>query len=167
MTGLLGASADVGSACVPPLKAPRGARCQTRPYNNKASLGSLALKEPNAEIQLTSIVAATAELWLHNRMLRSVAGWTRRCVFVEHSIDCRFRSLPGDVAYWPDSEVPTDGPVGPLIEVDLPCRRSEWHGSFWPNPAVAGTQPVWQLEGISCRSQLSGRAGLRHALCFR
>lgn len=41
------------------MKAPRGARCQTRPYNNEAGLGSLAPKEPNAEIQLTSIVAAT------------------------------------------------------------------------------------------------------------
>jgi hypothetical protein len=32
--------------------------------------------------------------------------------------------------YRPDSEAPTAGPAGPLIEVDLPCRRSEWHGSF-------------------------------------
>src|SRR5229473_1902672 len=31
---------------------------------------------------------------------------------------------------WPDSEAPTPGPAGPLTEVDLPCRRSEWHGSF-------------------------------------
>src|SRR6516225_8405682 len=30
----------------------------------------------------------------------------------------------------PDPEVPTAGSAGPLIEVDLPCRRSEWHGSF-------------------------------------
>jgi hypothetical protein len=22
------------------------------------------------------------------------------------------------------------GPAGSLIEVDLPCRRNEWHGSF-------------------------------------
>jgi hypothetical protein len=32
--------------------------------------------------------------------------------------------------YWPDPEAPTDGPAGPLPEVDLPCKRSEWHGSF-------------------------------------
>jgi hypothetical protein len=32
--------------------------------------------------------------------------------------------------YRPDPEVPTAGPAGPLIEVDLPCRRNEWHGSF-------------------------------------
>jgi hypothetical protein len=25
---------------------------------------------------------------------------------------------------------PTAGSAGPLIEVDLPCRPSEWHGSF-------------------------------------
>jgi len=31
-----------------------------------------------------------------------------------------------------DSEVPTGGTAGSLTEVDLPCRRSEWHGSFWP-----------------------------------
>ena len=30
----------------------------------------------------------------------------------------------------PDSDAPTAGPAGPLTEVDLPCRRSEWHGSF-------------------------------------
>ncbi len=35
-----------------------------------------------------------------------------------------------DVCYWPDPEAPTAGPTGPLTEVDLPCRRSEWHGSF-------------------------------------
>jgi hypothetical protein len=23
------------------------------------------------------------------------------CAFVEHSIECRFQSLPADVAYWP------------------------------------------------------------------
>jgi len=23
------------------------------------------------------------------------------------------------------------GLAGPLTEVDLPCRRSEWHGWFW------------------------------------
>src|SRR5262249_1287356 len=35
-----------------------------------------------------------------------------------------------DLVLWPDSEVPTARPVSPLIEIDLPCRRSEWHGSF-------------------------------------
>jgi hypothetical protein len=35
-----------------------------------------------------------------------------------------------DFVPWPDPEVTTVGPAGPLIEVDLPCRRSEWHGSF-------------------------------------
>ena len=29
-----------------------------------------------------------------------------------------------------DPEAPTAGPAGPLAEVELPCRRSEWHGSF-------------------------------------
>src|SRR5260370_40395070 len=33
---------------------------------------------------------------------------------------------------WPDSEAPTSGPAGPLPEIDLPCRRSEWHGSVDP-----------------------------------
>ena len=45
-----------------------------------------------------------------------------------------------DFVLWPDSEVPTDGPAGPLIEVDLPCRRSEWHGHFDPtlrSPALS------------------------------
>jgi hypothetical protein len=32
--------------------------------------------------------------------------------------------------FWPDPEAPTAGPAGPLTEVDLPCRRNEWHGSF-------------------------------------
>ena len=32
---------------------------------------------------------------------------------------------------WPDAEVPTACPAGPLTEVDPPCRRSEWHGSLW------------------------------------
>src|SRR5215467_15622072 len=30
-----------------------------------------------------------------------------------------------DLVLWPDLEVPTAGPAGPLTEVDLPCRRSE------------------------------------------
>jgi len=30
----------------------------------------------------------------------------------------------------PDPDAPTSDPASPLIEVDLPCRRSEWHGSF-------------------------------------
>jgi ABC-type nitrate/sulfonate/bicarbonate transport system permease component len=34
------------------------------------------------------------------------------------------------VRSWPDPEAPTASPAGPLTEVDLPCRRSEWHGSF-------------------------------------
>jgi hypothetical protein len=38
--------------------------------------------------------------------------------------------LPTNGRFWPDSEAPTGGPAGPLTEVDLPCRRSEWHGSF-------------------------------------
>ena len=37
----------------------------------------------------------------------------------------------------PDSEAPTPGPAGPLTEVDLPSRRSEWHGSFDPKAAFA------------------------------
>src|SRR5215831_16500274 len=32
---------------------------------------------------------------------------------------------------WPNPEVPTTGPAGPLTELDLPCRPSERHGSFW------------------------------------
>ena len=32
--------------------------------------------------------------------------------------------------YWPDPEVPTASPAGPLTAVDLPCQRGEWHGSF-------------------------------------
>src|SRR5260370_21491915 len=45
---------------------------------------------------------------------------------------------PGDclVASWPDSEAPTAGPAGPLTEGDLPCRRSELHGSFLPQAAA-------------------------------
>src|SRR5260221_11875977 len=35
-----------------------------------------------------------------------------------------------DVGSWPDPEAPAAGPAGPLTEVDLPCRRSEGHGSF-------------------------------------
>src|SRR6266849_9189782 len=34
------------------------------------------------------------------------------------------------LVHWPDPEAPTASPAGPLTEVDLPCRRSEWHGSF-------------------------------------
>ena len=35
-----------------------------------------------------------------------------------------------NVASWPDPEVPVAGPAGPLTEVDLASRRSEWHVSF-------------------------------------
>jgi len=40
---------------------------------------------------------------------------------------------------------------------------------LWPNSAVAATQPVRQLSGISCRSQFRGgpASTRRHALCFR
>jgi hypothetical protein len=41
------------------------------------------------------------------------------------------------VCCWPDSEVPTGGPAGPLTEVDPPCQRSEWHGSFDPLQTAA------------------------------
>src|SRR5712675_1788895 len=34
------------------------------------------------------------------------------------------------VRCWPDPEALTASPAGPLTEVDLPCRRGEWHGSF-------------------------------------
>jgi hypothetical protein len=34
------------------------------------------------------------------------------------------------VCLWPDPGEPTAGPAGPLTEEDLPCLRSEWHGSF-------------------------------------
>src|SRR5262249_46205546 len=30
-------------------------------------------------------------------------------------------------------------------EVDLPCRRSEWHGSFWPDSEVTVTHLARQL----------------------
>jgi pimeloyl-ACP methyl ester carboxylesterase len=50
---------------------------------------------------------------------------------------------------WPDSEAPTAGPAGPLTEVDLPSRRSERHGSFWPlSDIVEGTrQTAFQYAG--------------------
>ena len=31
---------------------------------------------------------------------------------------------------WPDADASTAGPAGPLTEVDLPCRRSEWTAHF-------------------------------------
>jgi hypothetical protein len=37
---------------------------------------------------------------------------------------------PLNVRLWPDSEVPSGGPAGPLTKVDLPRRRSERHVSF-------------------------------------
>jgi hypothetical protein len=40
------------------------------------------------------------------------------------------RNIRRPVSNWSDPEVPTAGPAGPVIEVNLPCRRSEWHGSF-------------------------------------
>jgi hypothetical protein len=43
---------------------------------------------------------------------------------------CTLDISPSRPILWPDSEAPTAGPAGPLAEVDLPCRRSEWHGSF-------------------------------------
>src|SRR6516225_7749633 len=41
---------------------------------------------------------------------------------------CRALQKARDGRLWPDPEVPTAGPAGPPMEVDLPCRRSEWHG---------------------------------------
>jgi len=43
-----------------------------------------------------------------------------------------------DFVLWPDPEVPTAGPASPLTDVDLPCRRSEWHFSFWPDSDICG-----------------------------
>jgi hypothetical protein len=44
---------------------------------------------------------------------------------------------PRHISTLPDSEVPTGGPAGPLTEVDPPCQRSEWHGSFDPLQTAA------------------------------
>ena len=44
--------------------------------------------------------------------------------------DLTHAAAPLQVSCWPDPEVRTVGSAGPLTEVDLPCRRSEWHGSF-------------------------------------
>src|SRR5215831_15256305 len=49
-----------------------------------------------------------------------------------------------------DPEVPTARPAGPLTEVDLPCRRSEWHGSFWPVAKVLASGFVDEAPYFVC-----------------
>ena len=34
------------------------------------------------------------------------------------------------VRLWPDADAPATSQASPLTEVDLSCRRSQWHGSF-------------------------------------
>src|SRR5258706_590171 len=71
MTGLLAASVDSDSACVPLEGTPRKKMLDIVPR-----LRSLA---PNAEIQPRFIAATSGRNYgCTNRMLRSVAGWTRR-----------------------------------------------------------------------------------------
>src|SRR5215467_1621717 len=59
-------------------------------------------------------------------------GLTQACNCVAGCSVGGFDSAGWNVGSWPDPEVPTGGPAGPVTEVDLLCRRSEWHGSFGP-----------------------------------
>jgi hypothetical protein len=84
-------------------------------------------------LQLADIVAKVGEgrLGRNNRIGRS-ESLNQPCV---SGADLESMLLPRTPKiflqqYRPDSEAPTAGPAGPLIEVDLPYRRSEWHGSF-------------------------------------
>jgi hypothetical protein len=57
--------------------------------------------------------------------------------------------------YRPYSEAPTAAWLGPLSEVDLPLRRSDWHGSFWPIATGDILTARGRVRGIADMKQFS------------
>src|SRR5215471_3477036 len=90
---------------VSPLKAPREGRCQTLFQRNAPAIKS-ALK-PRTEgaerrIQPRSIAANSGRNYgCTIECCGVLQGGHADCMFVERYIECRFRSLPGDVGYSP------------------------------------------------------------------
>src|SRR5882762_6114457 len=97
-----------------------------RPYHNKGR--SPEPRTEGAERRDTTEVYRgnlRAELWLHNRMSRSVAGWTRRLHVCRALYRVPIPSLPGDVGYWPKA-----------ADLGGACRECRAQRCWWAGAGV-------------------------------